>query len=55
MHVTLVHVHIKPAYIDDFIAATRLNHEASIQLVDTVLKSIKQAKSQGRTVCQILR
>ena len=25
------------------------------QLVDTVLKSIKQAKSQGRTVCQILR
>ncbi|MEE7627673.1 antibiotic biosynthesis monooxygenase [Methylobacter sp. Wu8] len=31
MHVTLVHVHVKPAHIDDFIAATRLNHEASIQ------------------------
>ena len=31
MHVTLVHVRVKPAHIDDFIAATRLNHEASIQ------------------------
>lgn len=31
MHVTLVHVQVKPAHIDDFIAAMRLNHEASIQ------------------------
>jgi autoinducer 2-degrading protein len=31
MHVTLVHVQVDPVYIDDFIAATRLNHEASIQ------------------------
>ncbi|WAR43229.1 antibiotic biosynthesis monooxygenase [Methylomonas rapida] len=31
MHVTLVHVHVKPEHIDDFIAATRLNHEASVQ------------------------
>ena len=31
MHVTLVHVTVKPGYIDDFIAATRLNHEAAIQ------------------------
>ena len=31
MHVTLVHVQVKPDYIEDFIAATRLNHEASIQ------------------------
>lgn len=31
MHVTLVHVHVDPAHIDDFIAATKLNHEASIQ------------------------
>lgn len=30
MHVTLVHVQVKPDHIDDFIAATRLNHEASI-------------------------
>jgi len=31
MHVTLVHVYVKSAHIDDFIAATQLNHEASIQ------------------------
>lgn len=31
MHVTLVNVLVKPAHIEDFIAATRLNHEASIQ------------------------
>lgn len=30
MHVTLVHVQVKPEHIDDFIAATQLNHEASI-------------------------
>jgi autoinducer 2-degrading protein len=30
MHVTLVHVHVKPEHIDDFIAASKLNHEASI-------------------------
>ena len=31
MHVTLVHVHVKPERIEDFIEATRLNHEASVQ------------------------
>jgi len=31
MHVTLVNVQVKPAHIEDFIAATRLNHAASIQ------------------------
>ena len=31
MHVTLVHVTVKPAHIDEFIEATRLNHEASVQ------------------------
>ncbi|PKM34792.1 MAG: antibiotic biosynthesis monooxygenase [Gammaproteobacteria bacterium HGW-Gammaproteobacteria-10] len=31
MHVTLVHVHVKPDHIDDFITATRHNHEASIR------------------------
>ena len=30
MHVTLVHIQVKSAHIDEFIAATRLNHEASI-------------------------
>ncbi|MGD8785214.1 MAG: antibiotic biosynthesis monooxygenase [Thioalkalispiraceae bacterium] len=31
MHVTIVHVHVKPQYIDDFIAATTKNHLASVQ------------------------
>ena len=31
MHVTLVHVYVKPEQVDDFIEASRLNHEASIQ------------------------
>lgn len=30
MHVTLVHVHVKPGHIDDFITASRANHEAAI-------------------------
>ena len=30
MQVTMVHVHVKPAHIADFIAATRKNHEASV-------------------------
>lgn len=31
MHVTLVHVHVKPEHVDDFIRATRANHLASVQ------------------------
>ncbi len=31
MHVTLVHVHVKPQHVEDFIAATQLNHQASVQ------------------------
>lgn len=30
MHVTVVHVQVKPDHIDSFIAATRLNHLASV-------------------------
>ena len=30
MHVTLVHVRVNPENVDAFIAATRANHEASI-------------------------
>jgi autoinducer 2-degrading protein len=30
MQVTLVHVHVKPEHVADFIEATRKNHEASI-------------------------
>ena len=31
MHVTIVHVRVKPEHLDDFVAATRLNHEASVR------------------------
>lgn len=31
MHVTLVHVHVKPEHIEAFIAATRDNHIASVK------------------------
>ena len=31
MHVTLVHVHVKPEHVDAFVAATRANHEGSVR------------------------
>lgn len=31
MHVTLVHVHVRPDCVAEFIEATRANHEASIR------------------------
>lgn len=31
MYVTIVHVHVKENHINDFIEASRLNHEASIK------------------------
>lgn len=31
MHVTLVHVHVKPEHAEDFIKASQANHAASIQ------------------------
>jgi len=31
MHVTLVHVQVNPEQVDEFIEATRLNHDASIK------------------------
>ena len=31
MHVTIVHVQVLAEHIEDFIQATRLNHEASVQ------------------------
>lgn len=31
MHVTLVYAHVRPEHLDEFIAATRANHEASVR------------------------
>ncbi len=43
MQVTLVQVHVKPEYVDDFIEATRLNHEASIKEAGNVRFDILQS------------
>ena len=31
MYITIVHVYVKPEYINAFIEATRINHEASVK------------------------
>ena len=31
MHLTMVHVHVLPERVDDFVTATRRNHERSIE------------------------
>jgi autoinducer 2-degrading protein len=31
MYVTLVHAHVKPEHVEDFIAASTANHEASVR------------------------
>jgi autoinducer 2-degrading protein len=31
MQVTLVHVHVKPDFLEAFLEATRVNHEASVR------------------------
>jgi len=31
MHVTLVHIHVKPGHVDDFLRASQANHEASVR------------------------
>ena len=46
MHVTLVHVKVKPEHIEDFIAATRLNHQASIQECGNVRFDVLQHPEQ---------
>ena len=30
MHVTLVHIMVNPEHVHDFVTATRINHEASV-------------------------
>jgi autoinducer 2-degrading protein len=46
MYVTLVHVHVKPDHLEEFIAATRANHEGSVRepgnLRFDVLRSVEE-------------
>lgn len=47
MQVTLVHVHVKPEYVDDFIEATRKNHEASIREVGNRRFDVLQSREDA--------
>jgi autoinducer 2-degrading protein len=51
MHVTLVHVDVKPEAVDAFIAATRANHEASVREPGNRRFEVLQAPDQpGRFI-----
>ena len=47
MHVTIVHVHVIAEHIDDFIDATRINHEASIQEPGNLRFDVLQGDEEG--------
>jgi autoinducer 2-degrading protein len=44
MHVTLVHVHVKPEQLEPFIAATRRNHEDSVREPGNVRFDVMQSE-----------
>lgn len=51
MYVTLVNVHVKQEYIEDFINATKANHENSIREPGNVRFDIlQQAEDSGRFI-----
>src|SRR5438094_8526340 len=45
MHVTLVHVHVKPEFLEPFIVATRRNHEGSAREPGNVRFDVLQAEA----------
>ena len=51
MHVTLVQVQVKPEHIDDFIQATRANHQGSVQEPGNLRFDVLQsAEDPGRFI-----
>ena len=44
MEVTIVHVRVKPEHIEDFIEATGLNHQASVQEPGNLRFDVLQAQ-----------
>ena len=51
MHVTVVHVHVKADHIEDFVEASRLNHEASVKEAGNLRFDILQsAEEPGRFI-----
>ena len=47
MHVTLVYVSVKSEHVEDFIAATQLNHEGSIREPGNVRFDVLQAANDS--------
>ncbi len=43
MHVAIIYVRVKPEYLEPFIAASRINHEASIQEPENLRFDILQS------------
>jgi autoinducer 2-degrading protein len=51
MHVTIVEVRVKPGHVEDFIAATRANHEGSVREPGNLRFDVLQAPDDpGRFV-----
>jgi (4S)-4-hydroxy-5-phosphonooxypentane-2,3-dione isomerase len=44
MHVALVHVHVKPEHVEDFVAAIRRNHEGSVREPGNVCFDVLQSE-----------
>jgi len=45
MHVTIVHIRVKPEHVDEFIEATRENHVASVQEAGNIRFDVLQLGS----------
>ena len=46
MHVTLVHVQVKPEWLEAFVAATRRNHEGSVREPGNVRFDVLQSEDE---------
>jgi len=44
MHVTLVHVHVKPEHLERFVAATMRNHEGSVRELGNLRFDVLQSE-----------
>ena len=47
MYVTIVHVNVLAAHVDEFIEATRINHEASLQEPGNLRFDVLQAEDEA--------
>ncbi len=45
MHVTIVHIRVKPEHVDEFVEATRENHVASVQEAGNIRFDVLQLGS----------